>query len=183
MGKVIEPSEIITGKTEEIHSRPSRANPWVRLIGRFFDYSLFFFGIHFLMKWVSWPYGNIIPIEFFAWIPIETILLSTIGTTPGKWLLKTELRKGSCRRLPFACALRRSFSVWFRGLGMGIPFVNALCMLSAFYRLRVFESTSWDRDEGIVVTHHPIGQWRLYLASGIMVIGLVYYSLWKKGLI
>lgn len=178
---IIEPSEIITGRDENLHVRPSRANPWIRLIARFFDYSIFFSILHLAIGKIAWPpFENFLPIEYFAWIPLETILLLTWGTTPGKWILRTELKMGTQTRIGFRTALRRSILVWFRGLGMSIPFLNALCMLNAFYRLRIIQTTSWDRDEGTWIVHHPLPKWRYYFAIIVVILGMTYYSFWKK---
>jgi hypothetical protein len=178
--QVIEPSEIITGRDEPIHHL-SRPNPMLRLIARFFDYSLFFALLHLDSAPVSLPMlGRFIPIEFFVWIPIEVIFLSTWGTTPGKWLLCTEIKWGHAKRLPFRIALRRSFSVWFYGIGMGIPIINVLCMLNAYYRLRVLQTTSWDRQEGTFVIHHKLPKWRYYTVAAAVLVGMLYYSFWIK---
>ena len=178
--RVIEPSEIIIGGGEPFRPPASRVNPWLRCIARFFDYSLFFFLIHLISYPISLPLHRLLPIEFFAWIPVETLLLASWGTTPGKWLLKTEIKKGHLRRFPFSLALRRSFSVWFRGIGMGIPVINVLCLVSAYYRLKMFQTTSWDRDEGLTVIHHPLPKWRFYLVTGLTIAGMILYSFWKK---
>ena len=180
-GPVIEPSEIITPRDEEIHRQARKPNPWIRFIARYVDYSLFFFLLHIVSAPISLPgIGRLIPLEFLAWLPVETLLMMTWGTTPGKWLLATEVKKGYSGRLPFRSAFLRSFFVYFRGIGMGIAIINILCMLNAFYRLRLFQPTSWDRDAGTVVIHHPLPKWRYYLASGIVVAGMISYSFWKK---
>lgn len=57
----------------------------------------------------------------FAWVFIESFLLSTTGTTPGKWLFKTYLIPPSGEKPDFFVALSRSFRVWWRGLGIGLP--------------------------------------------------------------
>jgi hypothetical protein len=178
--RVIEPSEIITGREEAPHRHASKSNPWLRFIARFFDYSWFFFLLSFFPKTAAAPFGRLIPLEFFAWIPVEAALLALWGSTPGKWLLNTELKKGYAPRLPFSGAFKRSFLVWFRGLGLGIPVINVICMLNAYYRLRLFETTSWDRDEGTCVIHRPCPKWRIYLAAALAASGMIYYSLWKK---
>lgn len=175
---VIEPSEIITGE-EQPKTKSLHINPWMRLSARFFDYALFFsllrIGTGTIISVTPW-----IPIEFFAWIPIEALLLGFIGTTPGKWLLKIEVEKNHRKRLGFETALRRSFSVWLRGLGLGIPFLNFFCMLSAYHRLKAFSVTSWDRDEKITVSHHPVAKWRFYTVSVLAIIGMIFYSYWKR---
>jgi hypothetical protein len=179
--RVIEPSEIIVGKDPSNRAPITRVNPYVRLIARFFDYSIFFSLLCIIAPPFTMPsFERLVPIEFFAWIPIETLLLATWGTTPGKWLLNTDVKWGHAKRMPFAPALRRSLSVWFRGLGMGIPFINILCMIIAYYRLRAFQVTSWDRDEGTFVVHHPLPPWRLYLVSALAAAGMIFYSYWKQ---
>ena len=178
--KVVEPSEILIDgeglpKQDAVH-----VNPWIRCLARFFDYSLFFlflWGLRALAEGY-FPLGrfeHLIPFEFFVWIPIEALFLSAWGTTPGKFFLKIDLRQGRKARLDYFTALKRSFNVWFRGLGMGIPVINFLCLLVAYQRLRMFRQTSWDREENIVVTHHPIGRWRLIAAAAIAAGGLLFY--------
>lgn len=183
-GPVIEPSEIITGRDDRSHAQSHRSNPWMRFIARFFDYSLFFTFLHFVSAPISLPgIGRLIPIEFLAWVPIETLLMITWGSTPGKWLLSTEVKRGYARRLSFRSAFRRSFSVYFRGIGMGILIINVLCMLNAFYRLRLLQTTTWDQEAGTVVVQHHLAKWRYYLAIGVVGAGMIFYSFWKKSLL
>lgn len=174
--KVIEPSEIIIekgrGEPKEDHTH---VNPWLRFLGRFFDYSLWITALwllHLILggKAPFSQYERIIPYEFFTWIPVEAVLLYTWGTTPGKYLLKTEIRQGRRSRLDIGSAFRRSFYVWFRGLGMMVPILNFLCLLVAYQKLKVLHLTSWDRDEHTRITHYPFGPWRLYISIAVIAI-------------
>ena len=179
--KAIEPSEIITGRDDTIHRQMVRANPWLRLTGRFFDYSLFFAILYLIAKPFGWlPFGRIIPFEYFIWIFFETLLLTFWGSTPGKWLVGTKLKKDYTNRFTFSQALKRSFNVWFRGIGMGIPFINLLCMATAYYRINLLGQTSWDREEDIHVAHLPVARWRIYFAAAFALIGMIFYSFCKK---
>jgi hypothetical protein len=82
------------------------------------------------------------------------------------------------RRFDWQGAFQRSFSVWIRGLGMGIFGINILCLLNAYHRLKIFQITSWDKDDHIIVTHHPIKEWRFYAACFIAFAGIfTYYSI------
>jgi len=178
--RVIEPSEIIIEGANQPKANITQVNPWIRCLARFFDYALFFLFLLSTRKWFhgQLPFGKyerLIPFEFFVWIPIEAILLSTWGTTPGKFFLKTRLKAGKKNRLDFMTALRRSFSVWFRGLGMGIIGLNFFCLMIAYNKLKLLHITSWDRDDHILVTHYPIGRWRIYLAVFVAVVGILYY--------
>src|SRR5271157_2800944 len=99
MSRVIEPSEIIINQESSFREATLKANPWLRFIARFFDYSLFFAILHWALPPFPWPFfEKFIPIEFLAFVPVEALLLSTWGTTPGRWLLKTDLRFGHARR-------------------------------------------------------------------------------------
>lgn len=178
--KIIEPSEIIIDGQGLPKEKVSRINPPMRLLARFFDYSLFLIVLWILRIFFqgSFPSGlfeYVIPFEFFAWIPIESAFLSTWGTTPGKFCLRTKLSQGRKVRLDYVTALRRSFNVWLRGLGMGIPVINVLCMLVASSRLRMMGMTSWDREDNITITHYPVSQSRAIIASVITFVGFIAY--------
>src|SRR5579872_1625064 len=97
--RVIEPSEIILEHPNQPKENITQVNPWIRCIARFFDYSLFFLLLLLTRKLFhgQLPFGKyerLIPFEFFVWIPFEAILLSTLGTTPGKFFLNTKLKAG-----------------------------------------------------------------------------------------
>ncbi len=184
--KIIEPSEIIIDRHGLPKDQISRVNPQIRFIARFFDYSLFLLVLLFfqILFKASFPFGlfeYLIPFEFVCWIPIEALLLSTWGTTPGKFLLKTKLQQGRKAKLDFFTALKRSYHVWFRGLGMGIPIINILCMLVASSKLRVFGMTSWDREDNISVFHHSIPLWRVIFASIVIFCSFFGYYAHKHG--
>lgn len=180
--KIVEPSEIIIDRHGLPKDKVSHINPQIRLLARFFDYSLFLIVLWSLRILLggSFPLGlfeYLIPFEFFAWIPIEAMLLCTWGTTPGKFLLKTKIVQGRKQKLDFMTALKRSFNVWFRGLGMGIPVINILCMLVASSKLRMLGMTSWDREDNITVNHYPVSQWRVVVASVVIFFSFIgYYS-------
>jgi len=180
--KAIDPSEIITGEIPRRKSLP--INPWIRMVARFFDYALFFMVLRMCVRaTVKIPaFDDWVPLEFLAWAPVETLFLWILGTTPGKWFLRIHLKKGGAKRLDIQTAFRRSFSVWLKGLGMGIPVINALCMLAAYQRLRTYRTTSWDVQEHVVVTHEAIPKWRFFLLFTLALIGMIYYSYWKKQL-
>lgn len=178
--RVIEPSEIFVEQAHGPRENITHANPWIRCLARYFDYALFFLLLLLARKLFHGQsffgkYEHMVPFEFFVWIPIEAFLLSTLGTTPGKFFLRTTLKAGKQRKLDYMHALRRSVSVWFRGLGMGIVGLNFFCMLIAYNKLKIFQITSWDREDHIAVTHYPIGRWRIYVAVFVAGAGILYY--------
>jgi hypothetical protein len=171
--KVIEPSEILIGDDGTVRDKPEEATPWIRFLARMFDYSFFFTGLWAISR--GKIESSLVPYEYFLWIPVEAAFLRWLGTTPGKWLLGIKLQQGRFLQLDYLTALRRSFHVWFRGLGMGIPFINVVCMLVAFQRLKAFKTTTWDRDDHIHVSYRRGGKWRIVLAVIITIGGLGFY--------
>ena len=175
---VIDPSEILIDRTGTLKEDVYFAPPWLRFLARFFDYSLFLLlilGIKTLFHLQGGKYESMVPFEFCFWIPIEAFFLSLFGITPGKFLLKIQLRQGRRKKLDFSTALKRSVAVWFRGLGMMIPIVNVLCMTVAYYRLSTIRWTSWDRDAHITVTSSPIGRWRVVLSAVFTFVAMIFY--------
>jgi len=84
-------------------------------------------------------------------------LLSTWGTTPGKWLFRIKLRDKTGKKLNLYSALGRSFAVWLKGYGLGIPIISFFTLLMARSRLKKIGITTWDEAGGFVVTHCKIG--------------------------
>lgn len=178
--EILEPSEIIIEKNGTIKEQISHVNPWIRFLARFFDYSLFILALSSVRYCFTGSvsldeYKSFIPIPFFSWIVVEAFLLSTWGTTPGKFFLKTKISSRRFAKLDFMSALRRSFNVWFRGIGMGIPVINFLCLMVAYNRLKLLGSTTWDMDDQTIITHYPIGQWRIVLATAVTFCGFLFY--------
>jgi uncharacterized RDD family membrane protein YckC len=85
------------------------------------------------------------------------VILANCGTTPGKWLFKINVRDSRGRKLSFSDALNRSFSVLFKDMGAGIPFISLFALLSSKSKLKKDGITTWDEDGGHVVTHEKIG--------------------------
>jgi hypothetical protein len=180
--KAIDPSEILIDDNGTVRSDSALPYPWIRFLARMVDYFLFILllrGLHAISPGPV-PFGkweSLIPFEYFVWIPVEALLLWTWGKTPGKWFLNIEIRQGRRARPDYLSALKRSFHVWFRGLGLAIPFVNALCMWIAYQRLKVLKITSWDRDDHFQITHRFVPTWKLVIAS-IMAFNVIVFYLW-----
>ena len=104
-----------------------------------------------------------------AWVPIEAGFLAAFGATPGKWLLRTHVRRAVWPPMSYGEALSRSFRVWAKGIGCGIPIVTLFTHLAAFSRLKREGITSWDQRLGLVVVHSKIGFFRGLLAAVILL--------------
>jgi len=156
-----------------------KTRPWVRFWARNIDLSIavFFFGLlweilgpPFNTKWVF--YGMLYA---FLWVPVEAFFLATLGTTPGKWLLKTTLRDSKGNKLKFSDGLSRSLYVWTWGLGIGFWYATLVGALFGYLDLKNKGTTRWDREGGFQVSHGKIGGFRLILA--IILLGCFFLAL------
>lgn len=157
--------------------RTSEPRPWQRLSARVFDYAIWGLVLALLLSelrgmslvpgefafWVGHPL--LAPVLITAtWIPIEALLIASIGTTPGKWLfgvfLQFSISDAYARRDTRAQldrALRRSFRVWWEGIGCGFPLVAPVLIAVSYERLAQNQETDWDFAQDVLVTHGPAG--------------------------
>ena len=177
IGKTIheEPDSVDQNK---MHSSVPLVRPWVRYFARFTDYVLFGFVFARIAPVLIPSLLNVPDIVFnmtsiFIWVFIEAIMLSAWGTTPGKWLLGTTVKKTNNKNLSYLNALTRGLSVWFRGLSAGIPLLSLITILTAYSKLKKEGATTWDRDGGYVVSHKKIGFIKIIIVV-LVFIGFLY---------
>lgn len=104
----------------------------------------------------------------------DPLFLSNTGTTPGKWIMGVRVRRLDEQRVGFFTALARALWVFTVGLGLLIPMVSLICMVSARSQLVRDRRTSWDKVLKLEVPHskrHPIF-WLLAIA-GVVAMNIV----------
>lgn len=107
----------------------------------------------------------------------EPLLLSTWGTTPGKFLFNIKVMRQDGGRLGYGEALFRTLKVWIFGLAIGLPLLDIWALIRANYKLRKQGITSWDKEGGFCVTHRFLTVWRrCFLAA--LVIGGACLAAW-----
>jgi len=163
---------------EKIIGLKPKSHPWYRYWARIFDYVLFsiFLGLVLFPKAPSILGMSDIVLNMlliFVWIPNEAILLSTWGTTPGKWLMETRILNSEGNKLTFGEALERSFLVWLIGVGAGIPIINLVALIISHNKLRDEGFTSWDKIGNFKVIHKKIKPIKIM----IMVIFFISFLL------
>ncbi len=169
-----------TSVAQEKSDTISAIRPWVRYWARYLDIVIFsiafglFLGI-FMPSALDSSDMFLTVLILFAWVFAEATLLSSWGTTPGKWLLKIKLN-GSGEKIDFSSALNRSFAVWFRGLGIGIPIISLFTLISAHNRLKNEGITSWDREGNFTVSHGKVGIIRSIAAIFIFIIFFIFLA-------
>ncbi|HHV28863.1 RDD family protein [Acetivibrio mesophilus] len=110
---------------------------------------------------------------YFIWALAEAKLMSTWGTTPGKWLLKIKVRTNDLEIPDFKTALKRSILVWILGMGLGI--FTTVSYIFGYYELTRRGNVPWDRTTGCSVEHEKMSENRR-LAVVFIVIGLCIVS-------
>lgn len=150
---------------------PSR--PWVRFWARVIDSIPMTVLVEFIAPAIGIPadtWSNYASawISMAVWIPIEAFLLSTWGTTPGKFVLDIRLRGD----LSMGNALSRSGQVFLKGFAAGIPFVGLLAIWRSYRRLKNHGRTAWDESTGVAVEHGPVTWWRVALAILLILVSL-----------
>ena len=157
--------------------RTSEPRPWHRLAARMFDYSIWGLVLALLLAqlralgvlsggasyWLTHPL--LAPILITAsWIPIEALLITAVGTTPGKWLfgiyLQFSISNAYARRDTMAQLLRgvrRATRVWIEGVACGFPLLAPVLVAVAYEKLAERQETDWDFAEDCLVTHSPAG--------------------------
>lgn len=157
--------------------RTSEARPWQRLAARIFDYAIWGLVLALLLSELRGL--GVIPPELAFWlghpllapvlitasfVPIEALLIASIGTTPGKWLFGVFLQFSISDayaqrdvRTQLKRALRRSFRVWWEGVGCGFPLIAPVLIAIAYEKLAQNQETDWDFAQDVLVTHGPPG--------------------------
>lgn len=159
--------------------------PWVRYWARMFDIYITALVLGVVTGVIS-PHALDVPgssilfgfAVLLIWVFVESLLLSSVGVTPGKWLFKVRLVPPAGEKARFTTALSRSFKVWWRGIGIGFPVISIVTLVIARSDLKEFGATTWDRDMGFVVVHERIGGVR---ATVIVVAFCVFIALAAVG--
>lgn len=160
--------------TEEY--RKLHVRPWTRFFARFIDLSVFavvlafFSGIFYPDLFSDDNLINAL-IILFGWFLVEPIFLSVFGATLGKFLFNIKVRDLNGNKPKFHSAFLRSFWVWFRGYGFGIPIVNLFTLNASYKQLKNTGTTSWDKNT-FVITHSEYGL--IKLTVSVLIIASVF---------
>jgi hypothetical protein len=176
--------------------RTSEPRPWNRLAARLFDYAIWGIVLALLLSelrgaglvpdpagfWLGHPLLAPVLITG-SWIAVETLLMASLGTTPGKWLfgcyLQFSISDAYARREMRSQLLRsfkRAFRVWWEGMGCGLPLLAPILVAIAYERVMQRQETAWDFAQDCLATYAPPGM----LNSVTGVCGLAA-MLWLYG--
>ena len=155
------------------------ACPWRRYFARMLD--LYFYGTlaYCVVMLLSSGRGIRIPTNsalavnivsmaprFFVMLVLEPVLLHTIGTTPGKAAMGLKLRRGNGEQLELGQAFLRTWRVFWKGMGLGLPIVQLLFLLNSWRVLSTWGRLSWDYDLSYTVSDKKGYRWFILAALG-----------------
>ena len=156
-----------------------KVRPWVRYWARYIDVYLFTIFILILQQLMFPTQQFDMRIAVFGlhfiWVLVEAQLLSTWGTTPGKWMLKVKIRDVNNKKLTLKTALIRGFLVWSVGMAMYTVF-STITEAISYMNLLSKGTTVWDKYCNSIVTHEDFGTERIPLIIGILVLPIFVLS-------
>ena len=118
-------------------SVPQEIHPWRRFFARWLDYLLWgaIFELFYLVILRIRPVPKD-SMDFLVnmgilltFVPVEALLISILGTTPGKFAMGIRVESIQGRKLSYAEALYRSLMVYTAGCGLGIPLVQLIAYI------------------------------------------------------
>lgn len=155
-----------------------RVHPWHRFWARLLDYLLYYYLISFSLSYfltarVSYSLSYLM-VLLFVFVFLEGFLISTFHTTLGKWLFSIKIFKRDKQKMSYLDGLSRSFSVWWLGLGAGIPVVYLITMIVACVKLSNLGITTWDKSGQFEVVHKKIAFYKI-----LIIIALYIFLSWS----
>ncbi|MBS0604366.1 MAG: RDD family protein [Verrucomicrobia bacterium] len=148
-------------------------NNWFRALARFCDYSIFFLALGAVTLFLPYFYGPFfyyylalaIP---FLWAPVEALLVSKWGTTPGKTLFGLSVGDAMGRNLSYSSALKWALFLPGRPGTVRQKNVSWKRKLCAFLTSSAFVMAA--------IYGNVLALWSVGLEKGISPEGWVQYS-------
>lgn len=157
----------------------NQVRPFIRLISKIIDIIIVFFIALVVMFFVYYSRRTslndfiILIIVMLMLIPLEALLLSTIGTTPGRFLTNTTIRNYNGYKLSFFKALHRGWLVFFYGFGLGglgFIIISIFSGAMSYHYLQQNGVTSWDKALKVSVSHKKISVAKWILITIILLL-------------
>jgi hypothetical protein len=170
-GDPTEPTVSCHNKIFQCHWSETPVRPWRRYFARAIDTFFSSFIIFACLGFVLYSLSPNIHQSFFSlfegkgerfWnmlfsyfgaIFLNAAFIGYTGSSPGKYLLGIKITDKHDKPLGYKIALKRELLVWYKGLGLGIPFISFFTQLAAYNTLKSRGKTSWDESMGLKITY------------------------------
>lgn len=168
----------MTGAEDEFQPSRGRAFAWSRFLARQIDLALFgllFWGVA-IVAFPAIPVPTNVMVSTFVTFPvallIEVPVMTLFGWTLGKLIFRISVRRADGSKLSFAEVFRRNLVLWVRGLGLGLPGLNAIFQGWCYRDAWAGKPSRWDA-KAMHIVHQPrIGGWRW--ALGLTVFAGIF---------
>jgi len=157
--------------------KPRVTSPWKRLFARYFDLTLYsvicdliliYIFLVSPLKLANSAYMVLSRfLSLLAMFWIEPLLLSTWGTTPGKWIFGLSVRDKEGFKLTFGEATTRIQRVLLHGMGLTAP-VYSLVRLWKSYQACFEDDLEWERSTVLELKDER--KWRNFAYIGANVL-------------
>jgi hypothetical protein len=125
-----------------------------------------------------------------TWVGVETLLMASVGTTPGKWLfgcfVQFSISDAYARRemkSQIWRSFKRAFRVWWEGMGCGVPLLAPVVIAIAYEKLMQDHESDWDFAQDCLSTHAPPGALNMVTGIGGLAAMLWLYGVaWHRPL-
>ena len=171
--------------------------PWHRLIARLIDHSIYSIPYMVSCAILLSILNAIRPIDKDAVVflvlliltllspmpyVLESLLMGTLGNTPGKLLLNSRVLNEHGEKLSFLQALQRTGGVWVRGgpLVAYVPVFGFLGLLGLgvyqYTQLVTLGTVSWDRNQALLYEHGSISAARVGALIAVFIGLLIWFG-------
>ncbi|MDD4736694.1 MAG: RDD family protein [Kiritimatiellae bacterium] len=160
--------------------------PWIRYWARGTDMHLMVFLPALVVQYTWFALGpanihvpslavSLLSIWFFVpfWIGAEAYLLSTYGTTPGKWLLGADVRTPEMTFPDRTRAMKRSIRLFFFGYAAMVYPLSIITMLKAYFDLKNRKTTMWDGAVETLVLHKPVKPFGVIITIAVFAFNIL----------
>lgn len=161
-------------------TRPRRFS---RLFARLIDYTFFYaiVTVGFYLAPILVPELLFFLFLFFlplCWIPFEILFTKWFGTTPGKALLGIHLRDKGQNKPSLRIAAKRAWQVFVRGMGLGLPVLNLICLGKFLLTMKRKGHASWDTDLDVYVAKKRVARTvSAFLVTLMLLVPIAYDDL------
>jgi len=160
-------------------------HPWRRFLARQIDYTVLTLFINFILVVCIRlrPYGTESNLLQWIWnfflyllaMPVNAFLLSTWGTTVGKWLMGYRIEAYNVGKMYFSQAMLREAAILYHGMGLSIPIYSYWRLYKSYKEYKETGALEYD-EEGIAVFDT---KWNIMgIAARCIVIAAIIGGIW-----
>lgn len=170
------PTEVLNRFNKNPLEIQAQHHPIRRYFARSIDISLYSLLLtliqYYILEWYPKDTGlsNLLNIYLYMGLMliIEPLLLSFIGTTPGKYLLGLIVRDASGKKLSLKDSYKRTLTVYTKGFGYCIPFYNLYRNYRCYADSKNGHVMEWD-----IVTWNTNNKYILKDKNGIRIVAYI----------